>query len=588
VLFCLFFPGASFAKDFSTGLTASFTVQEQEATSVKLLFSLINETTNLYATTYTVSLIGVSPQNISVTQGSTPIPFTTEEKDKETFVHISFPDAVLGKGSSRTFSVTYDTRDLAQKNGEIWEVTIPKIDDTQFDHFTLYLFVPSSFHVAYISPKPVSQETKGKSTVYEFSSKDVSVPGVVATFGAFQVFSFSLTYALQNPLAYSSTQTIALPPDTSYQRMYYSSMEPKPDSMSQDSDGNWLALYKLAPKQEITVHTKGSVQLFASSTKKTRLSPQEKASYLTATQYWQVDDPKIREISSKLQTPRDVYDYVVSTLSYDYSRVKPNVERLGAVKALEAPKTAICMEFTDLFVTLARAIGIPAREVNGYAYTQNPDIEPLSLVSDVLHSWPEYYDEHREMWIPVDPTWADTTGGVDFFDTFDFRHFSFVIHGKDSVFPYPAGSYKLGSTPTKDVEVTFGTLPAETTSTPSIMSKYFSTIPLLGEHVAFTVVNPGPVALYDTQYRIAFDSHTVLDSHVPVLLPFGSYTTQQSLPIGAFGLGLPKSISFAIGSSHVVTKPPVTRILMESLAVLFVLVFSLVGFVYSRIHHAKA
>jgi hypothetical protein len=49
VLVCLFFPGASFAKDFSTGLTASFTVQEQEATSVKLLFSLINETTNLYA-----------------------------------------------------------------------------------------------------------------------------------------------------------------------------------------------------------------------------------------------------------------------------------------------------------------------------------------------------------------------------------------------------------------------------------------------------------------------------------------------------------------------------------------------------------
>ena len=94
------------------------------------------------------------------------------------------------------------------------------------------------------------------------------------------------------------------------------------------------------------------------------------------------------------------------------------------------------MEFTDLFITIARSAGIPAREVNGFAYTENPDIQPLSLVNDVLHAWPEYYDSEKGVWIPVDPTWGSTTGGVDYFSKLDLRHFTFVVHGKDSTKPY--------------------------------------------------------------------------------------------------------------------------------------------------------
>ena len=173
----------------------------------------------------------------------------------------------------------------------------------------------------------------------------------------------------------------------------------------------------------------------------------------------------------ELKTPEAIYDYVVKTLKYDYSRVRANVERLGALAALKSPNTAICMKFTDLFIALARASGIPAREINGYAYTENPQIQPLSLVADVLHAWPEYYDKEEKVWIPIDPTWGSTTGGVDFFNKLDLRHFTFVIHGKDSVKPYAAGSYKLGTNPQKDVFVSFGSLP----------EVRFSSIQILGE-----------------------------------------------------------------------------------------------------------
>jgi len=83
------------------------------------------------------------------------------------------------------------------------------------------------------------------------------------------------------------------------------------------------------------------------------------------------------------------------------------------------------MEFTDTFITLVRALGIPAREINGYAYAQNDRLRPLGLEQDVLHSWPEYYDFASQTWQQVDPTWGNTTGGLDYFHKFDLDHFTF-------------------------------------------------------------------------------------------------------------------------------------------------------------------
>jgi transglutaminase-like putative cysteine protease len=64
----------------------------------------------------------------------------------------------------------------------------------------------------------------------------------------------------------------------------------------------------------------------------------------------------------ELKTPENIYKFVTNNLSYNYYRVKPDVERLGAKDALANPDEAICTEFTDLFITLARSAGIPARE----------------------------------------------------------------------------------------------------------------------------------------------------------------------------------------------------------------------------------
>ncbi|MBI2420664.1 MAG: transglutaminase domain-containing protein, partial [Candidatus Levybacteria bacterium] len=178
--------------------------------------------------------------------------------------------------------------------------------------------------------------------------------------------------------------------------------------------------------------------------------------YLKNERYWESESPKIKDLALKLKTPSEIYDYVVNNLTYDYDRVTKDQSRAGAESVLTDPTSAVCLEFTDLFIALSRSAGIPARELNGYGYTRDENYRPLSKVSDVLHSWPQYYDLGKQSWVMVDPTWGNTTGGIDYYHTFDFNHLTLAIHGVKSNYPVPAGGYKLSAKDEtlKDVIVT--------------------------------------------------------------------------------------------------------------------------------------
>ena len=289
------------------------------------------------------------------------------------------------------------------------------------------------------------------------------------------------------------------------------------------------------------------------------------------TDYWDTSNPEIISLSKKLRTPRQIYDYVSTKLKYDYTRVKPNVERLGGVNALKNPESAICMEFTDLFITLARASGIPAREINGYAYTENPEIQPLSLVNDVLHAWPEYYDVDKGVWIPVDPTWGSTTGGVDYFTKLDLRHFTFVIHGVSDTKPYPAGSYKLGTNPQKDVFVSFGSLPQERNSKLKIEANLEGWIPLISNRLDINIYNPGPVAVYDIWPQIYFDGvKKEVSTNFDKLLPFESRKTFIEIPFSFLGAKTPNSVKVSILEDEVSIPTNKNQVVIYNLLFIFI------------------
>lgn len=63
-------------------------------------------------------------------------------------------------------------------------------------------------------------------------------------------------------------------------------------------------------------------------------------------------------------------------------------------------RTGDCTEHSQLFVTLARAAGLPAREVSGFVYGGNDQTPSLGG-----HAWVEVLID--DQWIGMDPTWEE-------------------------------------------------------------------------------------------------------------------------------------------------------------------------------------
>ncbi|MDO8487873.1 MAG: transglutaminase domain-containing protein, partial [bacterium] len=474
---------------------------------------LTNKLSNYYVSAYQILLQGDPINTISGRDSQGPLKITIEHPSPDqTVAKIAFNDQIVGKDKTLNFTLNYPGRPAAH-NGQVWEVSLPKVGEGgEIDEYNLHLSVPPSFgQLAFISPTPASTTERR----YNFTLDQVRQVGAVAAFGNFQAFDFTLSYELNNPNAQTAIAEIAIPPDTGYQRLIYSSIDPQPDNMTVDTDGNWLATFTVPPRQKITVTAIGQAHLLAEPTQtRPGLSLTQKQQYLQPTSYWPSADPQMVELARKLGTAEAIYNYVMNTLKYDQTRVRPGVERKGGLAALQTPSTSVCTEFTDLFITLARAAGIPAREINGYAYTTNQELRPLSLGS-VFHAWPQYWNEKRQAWVSIDPTWGNTTGGVDYFNKLDFNHFAFVTHGVSDSTPTLAIS---------SADVKYGVYKEFPPNSLSISwTAPWQIWPLMTNKSKVTIANPLGLAMYRIPLTIRtlnIVSRFAGPSEIDVLLPY--------------------------------------------------------------------
>lgn len=462
-----------------TSYDITYKIREDGSTNVLFNISIENTTVNYYTSSYALEVGFEDIRNILASDTNGAIEPAVSKTNLGQQIKLNFNSRVVGKGNKLIFNLSFDTNDIAKNQGNIWEINIPGLSEKKgYDVFDVHVKVPVSFgNPIYVKPETAINDLN-------FTKEELGKSGISVTFGDSQIYSFNLKYHIKNSNLFPIKTEITLPPTTNYQDILIDDITPKPLNVQKDKDGNWLATYFLMPSEKRHIFVKGKARL-ALYPKKQALSKSEQIEYLKERPYWNISDNKIKKLAKDLKTPNAIYEYVARTLTYDFSRITTDKPRLGALDVLNNPSSAVCMEFTDLFIALSRAAGIPAREVDGFAYTQNSKQRPLSLVKDVLHAWPEYYDFEKQTWVMIDPTWGNTTGGVDYFNTLDFDHLAFVIRGVNSEYPVPAGGYKFaGFENSKDVNVDFADTFEEINPSIDIKldmpSKFFSIMPVTG------------------------------------------------------------------------------------------------------------
>ncbi len=440
-------------EEFSSSYNVNYDVDTLGATFVTEQVSLKNLTDRYYASSFSLSIGSTKLEDVSAFDNQGPLEADVKTTGNKTEVNVKFTQQVVGLGKEYNWTLRFKSYDFAQAQGKVWQVTVPKIVASQsMDNYKVVLSVPVSFgDPTNIIPKPVSQSEAGGKLKYTFSKDQLTSSGILANFGTSQLFDFNLTYHLNNNGLLPAIGKVPLPPDTTYQQIEISNIQPKPENVIIDPDGNFIGYFKVDRKSSLEIKVSGLARLFANRRPNFEdLSTAEFKDYTTPQKYWDVDNPQIKAqlsqtLKGKQNLPNEqkaklINQFVVNKLNYDQNRLKnKDYQRLGALTVLNNPQNALCSEFTDLFIALSRAAGIPARMVTGYAYTSNSTLRPLSFQDNVLHAWPEYYDSESG-WVMIDPTWQNTTGGVDYFSKFDLNHLALAIRGSSSEDPLPADS----------------------------------------------------------------------------------------------------------------------------------------------------
>ncbi len=526
---------------FENSLKSTYTVNNNGTTYVEHTFTIKNLTPTYYITKHGLQTSSTNLSNIKVSDQNGIINAEVTEVENQTNIGITFPDKLVGEGKTRTFTISYNNPDLAQINGNVLEVAIPKQSDQQhYKNVEVVLNTPLRFGNA-TRVTPATNYTQNISdNGIQMTFNGLQNKGISALFGLDQIFDLNFTYFLENNDSQPILLQTALPPDTPFQRMNYQSIDPQPTEMEIDSDGNWIATFYMPGNTAQTV--KVQAQAFLTLEKNPLIPTYYPQDYALARQpFWETDNKKLQEIASQNKTPEEIYNYVTTNLEYKTVDSLDDFERKGAAATIANPTIAACQEFSDLFVTLARINQIPARVITGYAYTQNSSLRPLSLDNDILHAWPEYWNESEQVWQPTDPTWGNTTNGVDYFNQFDLNHIVLAINSKSSSLPYPAGSYKTEKQQEKTLEVKFGQTFAEQSPNfeVTLTKKTNSWIQMPGFY-ELSIKNISGAAWYRLNFDLTSEKSGVRvfgDTNLPYILPFQTiklplfvYNTNTSLP----------------------------------------------------------
>ncbi len=445
IFILLVWPRVSLAQnDYRSDYTVGYYLSDNGgniSTQVRFNVQITNLRTEVYVKKFSISFpksFGIS--NLSAKDDRGPIEVKSSEDAEKLNLEMEFSNPNTGRDSTNTFYLSFNQDNLFKVNGNVWEVIIPTIENKDNGNYQVIVNLPPDSSKKISLSKPAPTSISGHQIVWTNTPNRT----IYAVFGDKQYYEAELVYHLKNPRIAPVYTEIALPPDTTYQKIYVENLDPLPSATYMDEDGNFIAKYYLSPQETKNITYKTLIEATTEPREEVidyyngRLQAQKKF-LLSDLGVWKFPETAV---NPKLTDIDQIYYYVVNSLSYNFEQIGKNKKRLSVAEILKKPTQAVCLEFTDLFVALAREKGFYSREIEGYGFSHEAAFRPISLTGDLLHAWPDFYDPRLKIWRQVDPTWENTSG-IDYFSSFDLNHIAFVIHGRDPDYPVPAGMYKL-------------------------------------------------------------------------------------------------------------------------------------------------
>ena len=353
----------------------------------------------------------------------------------------------INRGDTSTVVLEYQNFELAGKSGNVWNFYLPGYAKGFFDdqessvgsvtrrEYDIALELSNSFDEPnFIHPEPTRKTILNSYTKYHFEPSELEGNPLWVQIGSQQYYDFTITQEVDIAKGFGSKifktwYDLILPRDASStnQKVYFDSISPQPQYIKKDGEGNIIARFGFTDQSITEIKVKGTIV----TNMTTSLNAAESAfitdinlskEYFTSNDqiyifedllqeqpYWEVDAPKIQEVASELKSnEKKIYnvllkDYLFVTETVDYDKLKKGVSnvRQGALTTLEGG-SSVCMEYSDLLITLLRAQGIPSRAAFGYGFDHRS-----AAGTQEKHQWAETYFPNYG-WVAVDPTWGDT------------------------------------------------------------------------------------------------------------------------------------------------------------------------------------
>lgn len=357
------------------------------------------------------------------------IPFTTAEKNSQVanrdFAHkgliLDFPKDIKGKGKSWSFTISYTTEERVHAVGGNATLTMPLLDGGVADSWQATVKVPDSLANVNYGPKFKRVTKSGGQWSFGIDGKTAGGNFLGLSFARNQTHTAKLNTRIRNLSLLPKTVYVNLPMDTHSQSSFTDSIDPEPDEVSVDADGNIIAQYRLLPLQRVYVTATSKVRVEQlrydpSGVKKDSEAPEQLSGYLESGKYWNLDgtakessDKAVDSSDDAWSKTRKLHDFVKNEIAMD----RESSKRVPAEKVLEE-RSGGALNRADLLVAMLRGQEIPARLIKGYVYPSSGLYEKIQS-----HSWVEAYVPGMG-WTTLDPAHSEL------FNSFGYSSFDRV------------------------------------------------------------------------------------------------------------------------------------------------------------------